>query len=108
MLYLFIYLFAQAVTSFSSTAKGTFLKFLRKKDLYIFSSIPTFLMIVRSSTFDRQTDMDEALGSLKEKFERERSLLTEENRKLTSETDRVSGNKVSVCFLRGFWSALKH
>lgn len=38
--------------------------------------------------------MDEALGSLKEKYERERSMLTEENRKLTSETDRVGGNKV--------------
>lgn len=37
--------------------------------------------------------MDETLGSIKEKFERERSLLTEENRKLTSETDRVSGNE---------------
>uniref|UniRef100_A0AAR2M2T0 non-specific serine/threonine protein kinase n=1 Tax=Pygocentrus nattereri TaxID=42514 RepID=A0AAR2M2T0_PYGNA len=30
---------------------------------------------------ERQTEMDEALGSLKEKYERERSLLTEENRK---------------------------
>lgn len=39
-------------------------------------------------------EMDEALGSLKEKFERERSLLTDENRKLTSETDRVGGHKV--------------
>ena len=39
---------------------------------------------------DRQTEMDEALGSLKEKYERERNLLSEENRKLTSETDRVS------------------
>ncbi|KAM9435959.1 serine/threonine-protein kinase MRCK beta isoform 2-T2 [Clarias gariepinus] len=38
---------------------------------------------------ERQMEMDEALGSLKEKFERERSLLTDENRKLTSETDRL-------------------
>ncbi|XP_076873089.1 serine/threonine-protein kinase MRCK beta isoform X4 [Brachyhypopomus gauderio] len=38
---------------------------------------------------DRQTEMDEALGSLKEKYERERHLLSEENRKLTSETDRL-------------------
>uniref|UniRef100_A0AAR2LZT3 non-specific serine/threonine protein kinase n=1 Tax=Pygocentrus nattereri TaxID=42514 RepID=A0AAR2LZT3_PYGNA len=38
---------------------------------------------------ERQTEMDEALGSLKEKYERERSLLTEENRKLTSETDKL-------------------
>ncbi|XP_058234692.1 serine/threonine-protein kinase MRCK beta isoform X3 [Hemibagrus wyckioides] len=38
---------------------------------------------------ERQMEMDEALGSLKEKYERERSLLTEENRKLTSETDRL-------------------
>ncbi|XP_059354881.1 serine/threonine-protein kinase MRCK beta-like isoform X2 [Carassius carassius] len=34
---------------------------------------------------ERQTEMDEAMGALKEKFERER----EENRKLTSETDRL-------------------
>lgn len=37
--------------------------------------------------------MDEILRSLKEKFERERSLLTEENRKLTSETDRVGSKR---------------
>lgn len=43
--------------------------------------------------FERQIERDEALGSLKEKFERERGLLTEENRKLTSETDRVSSNR---------------
>lgn len=64
-----------------------------------------------SSIFDRQMEMDEALGSLKEKFERERSLLTEENRKLTSETDRVRGNKgfflyPRVMVLRRFWSGL--
>lgn len=45
-------------------------------------------------------EMDEALGSLKEKFERERSLLTEENRKLTSETDRVRGNKGFFFFIQ--------
>ncbi|XP_066533839.1 serine/threonine-protein kinase MRCK beta isoform X2 [Hoplias malabaricus] len=38
---------------------------------------------------ERQTEMDEALGTLKEKYERERNLLTEENRKLTTETDRL-------------------
>ncbi|XP_058611047.1 serine/threonine-protein kinase MRCK beta isoform X3 [Onychostoma macrolepis] len=38
---------------------------------------------------ERQTEMDEAMGALKEKFERERNLLSEENRKLTSETDRL-------------------
>lgn len=48
--------------------------------------------VVFTSIYDRQMEMDEALGSLKEKFERERNLLTEENRKLTSETDRVGGN----------------
>uniref|UniRef100_A0A672RHI5 non-specific serine/threonine protein kinase n=1 Tax=Sinocyclocheilus grahami TaxID=75366 RepID=A0A672RHI5_SINGR len=37
---------------------------------------------------ERQTEMDEAMGALKEKFERERNLLSEENRKLTAETDR--------------------
>uniref|UniRef100_A0A3B4DVN2 non-specific serine/threonine protein kinase n=1 Tax=Pygocentrus nattereri TaxID=42514 RepID=A0A3B4DVN2_PYGNA len=45
---------------------------------------------------ERQTEMDEALGSLKEKYERERSLLTEENRKLTSETDKVTAQ--NHCF----------
>uniref|UniRef100_A0AAY5EPN5 non-specific serine/threonine protein kinase n=1 Tax=Electrophorus electricus TaxID=8005 RepID=A0AAY5EPN5_ELEEL len=38
---------------------------------------------------ERQTEMDEALGALREKYERERNLLSEENRKLTSETDRL-------------------
>uniref|UniRef100_A0A8B9RFF5 non-specific serine/threonine protein kinase n=1 Tax=Astyanax mexicanus TaxID=7994 RepID=A0A8B9RFF5_ASTMX len=38
---------------------------------------------------ERQTEMDEAVGTLKDKYERERNLLTEENRKLTSETDRL-------------------
>lgn len=45
------------------------------------------------SVFDSQLEIDEALRSVKVKFERDRSLLTEENRKLTSETDRVGGNK---------------
>lgn len=34
--------------------------------------------------------MDEAVAALKEKHEREKILLTEENRKLTAETDKVS------------------
>ncbi|XP_057208297.1 serine/threonine-protein kinase MRCK beta isoform X3 [Triplophysa rosa] len=38
---------------------------------------------------ERQTEMDEATGTLKDKYERERNLLTEENRKLTAETDRL-------------------
>uniref|UniRef100_A0A672PHW9 non-specific serine/threonine protein kinase n=1 Tax=Sinocyclocheilus grahami TaxID=75366 RepID=A0A672PHW9_SINGR len=37
---------------------------------------------------ERQTEMDEVMGALKEKYERERHLLSEENRKLTVETDR--------------------
>uniref|UniRef100_A0AAQ5YLG5 non-specific serine/threonine protein kinase n=1 Tax=Amphiprion ocellaris TaxID=80972 RepID=A0AAQ5YLG5_AMPOC len=39
---------------------------------------------------DRQTEMDEAVAALKEKHEREKNLLTEENRKLTAETDKVT------------------
>ncbi|KAG9344876.1 hypothetical protein JZ751_010567 [Albula glossodonta] len=39
---------------------------------------------------ERQSEMDEALAAVKEKHDRERSVLTEENRKLTSETDRLS------------------
>uniref|UniRef100_A0A672PPC8 non-specific serine/threonine protein kinase n=1 Tax=Sinocyclocheilus grahami TaxID=75366 RepID=A0A672PPC8_SINGR len=38
---------------------------------------------------ERQTEMDEVMGALKEKYERERHLLSEENRKLTVETDRL-------------------
>lgn len=33
--------------------------------------------------------MDEAVSVVKEKSEREKNLLTEENRKLTAETDKV-------------------
>ncbi|XP_053193269.1 serine/threonine-protein kinase MRCK beta [Scomber japonicus] len=39
---------------------------------------------------DRQTEMDEAISALKEKYEREKNLLTEENRKLTAETDKLA------------------
>ncbi|KPP74872.1 serine/threonine-protein kinase MRCK beta-like [Scleropages formosus] len=39
---------------------------------------------------ERQSEMDEAVGALKEKYERERIMLTEDNRKLTGETDRLS------------------
>lgn len=38
----------------------------------------------------RQTEMDEAVAALKENYEREKNLLTEENRKLTAETDKVT------------------
>uniref|UniRef100_A0AAZ3SXQ1 non-specific serine/threonine protein kinase n=1 Tax=Oncorhynchus tshawytscha TaxID=74940 RepID=A0AAZ3SXQ1_ONCTS len=38
---------------------------------------------------ERQTEMDEAVGTLKDKYERERSMLTEDNGKLTAETDRL-------------------
>uniref|UniRef100_A0A8C1NAI9 non-specific serine/threonine protein kinase n=1 Tax=Cyprinus carpio TaxID=7962 RepID=A0A8C1NAI9_CYPCA len=38
---------------------------------------------------ERQIDTDEATSALKGKYERERHLLSEENRKLTAETDRL-------------------
>uniref|UniRef100_A0A8C7MZ64 non-specific serine/threonine protein kinase n=1 Tax=Oncorhynchus kisutch TaxID=8019 RepID=A0A8C7MZ64_ONCKI len=38
---------------------------------------------------ERQTEMDESVGALKDKYERERSMLTEDNGKLTAETDRL-------------------
>ncbi|XP_055005106.1 serine/threonine-protein kinase MRCK beta-like [Boleophthalmus pectinirostris] len=38
---------------------------------------------------DRQSDLEEALSALKDKHEREKSLLSEENRKLTSESDKL-------------------
>ncbi|XP_056403217.1 serine/threonine-protein kinase MRCK beta [Hyla sarda] len=38
---------------------------------------------------ERQTEMEEAVGTLKEKYERERSILFEDNKKLTSENERL-------------------
>ncbi|XP_041661237.1 serine/threonine-protein kinase MRCK beta isoform X2 [Cheilinus undulatus] len=38
---------------------------------------------------DRQLEMDEAVAELKQKHEREKSLLSEENRKLTAENDKL-------------------
>lgn len=38
---------------------------------------------------DRQVEIEEALTALKEKHEREKNLLTEENRKLTAENDKL-------------------
>ncbi|XP_023808628.1 serine/threonine-protein kinase MRCK beta isoform X2 [Oryzias latipes] len=38
---------------------------------------------------ERQIEMDDAVAALKEKYEREKSLLTEENRKLSAETDKL-------------------
>ncbi|KAM8831691.1 serine/threonine-protein kinase MRCK beta isoform 2-T2 [Spinachia spinachia] len=38
---------------------------------------------------DRQAEMDEAVSAVKEKSDREKNLLTEENRKLTAETDKL-------------------
>uniref|UniRef100_A0A1A8JW50 non-specific serine/threonine protein kinase n=3 Tax=Nothobranchius TaxID=28779 RepID=A0A1A8JW50_NOTKU len=39
---------------------------------------------------DRQMEVDEAVAALKENYEREKNLLTEENRKLTVEVDKLS------------------
>ncbi|XP_036405269.1 serine/threonine-protein kinase MRCK beta-like isoform X1 [Megalops cyprinoides] len=44
---------------------------------------------LEKSKRERQREMDEALASLKEKYDRERSLLTEDNRRLTGESDRL-------------------
>ncbi|XP_056619958.1 serine/threonine-protein kinase MRCK beta isoform X2 [Triplophysa dalaica] len=56
-------------------------------------SLQKELMVLKDklekSKRERQTEMDETTGTLKEKYERERHLLTEENRKLTAETDRL-------------------
>ncbi|XP_047243925.1 serine/threonine-protein kinase MRCK beta isoform X2 [Girardinichthys multiradiatus] len=38
---------------------------------------------------DRQTEMDEAVAALKEKYDREKNMLTKENRKLTVEIDKL-------------------
>ncbi|KAM9294173.1 serine/threonine-protein kinase MRCK beta [Gastrophryne carolinensis] len=38
---------------------------------------------------ERQSEMDEAVGTVKEKYERDRTILLEENKKLSSETERL-------------------
>ncbi|KAI5619846.1 serine/threonine-protein kinase MRCK beta isoform X2 [Silurus asotus] len=78
------------------TCHGTELKNLRK-ELHDSESqqvsLQKELLVLKDklekANKERQIEIYESLGSLKEKFERERSLLTEENRKLTSETDRL-------------------
>lgn len=47
--------------------------------LYMF----VFLVLLRHS------EMEEAVGSMKEKYERERSMLLEDNKKLTTENEKV-------------------
>uniref|UniRef100_A0A8C4T582 non-specific serine/threonine protein kinase n=1 Tax=Erpetoichthys calabaricus TaxID=27687 RepID=A0A8C4T582_ERPCA len=44
---------------------------------------------LEKSKRERQIEMEEAVGSLKEKYERERTMLTEENKKLTTENDKL-------------------
>lgn len=39
--------------------------------------------------FLRHSEMEEAVGSMKEKYERERSMLIEDNKKLTTENEKV-------------------
>lgn len=38
----------------------------------------------------RHSEMEEAVGTVKDKYERERALLFEENKKLTAENERVT------------------
>lgn len=38
----------------------------------------------------RHSEMEEAVGTVKDKYERERTLLFEENKKLTAENERVT------------------
>ncbi|XP_004376760.1 serine/threonine-protein kinase MRCK beta [Trichechus manatus latirostris] len=38
---------------------------------------------------ERHNEMEEAVGTVKDKYERERAMLTEENKKLTAENDRL-------------------
>ena len=47
--------------------------------------------------------MDEAVTALKEKYEREKNLLTEENRKLTTETDKVTEVNVVLLLLTQYY-----
>lgn len=41
------------------------------------------------SVLFRHSEMEEAVGTMKEKYERERSMLLEDNKKLTTENERV-------------------
>ncbi|XP_043929523.1 serine/threonine-protein kinase MRCK beta-like [Protopterus annectens] len=45
---------------------------------------------VEKARRERQIEVDEALGALKDKYERERTMLKEENKKLTAENDQLS------------------
>lgn len=45
----------------------------------------------------RHSEMEEAVGTVKDKYERERALLFEENKKLTAENERVThGSRASA------------
>lgn len=59
-----------------------------KISVYKFGSVTVqvFLFLV---LFLRHSEMEEAVGTMKEKYERERSMLLEDNKKLTTENERV-------------------
>ncbi|XP_075049461.1 serine/threonine-protein kinase MRCK beta isoform X2 [Mixophyes fleayi] len=44
---------------------------------------------LEKSRRERQSEMEEAVGTVKEKYERERTIVLEENKKLTTETERL-------------------
>ncbi|XP_063804556.1 serine/threonine-protein kinase MRCK beta isoform X2 [Pseudophryne corroboree] len=44
---------------------------------------------LEKSKRERQSEMEEAVGTVKEKYERERTIVLEENKKLTTETERL-------------------
>ncbi|KAJ8356294.1 hypothetical protein SKAU_G00190880 [Synaphobranchus kaupii] len=57
------------------------------------ASLQTELTLLRDklekTERERQSEMDEALAALKKNYDRERGVLTEDNRRLTTETDRL-------------------
>lgn len=57
-----------------------------KIPMYRFSNGTVFLFL---ALLFRHSEMEEAVGTMKEKYERERSMLLEDNKKLTTENERV-------------------
>lgn len=46
----------------------------------------------------RHSEMEEAIGTVKDKYERERAMLSDENKKLTAENERVTGGTACQSF----------
>lgn len=63
---------------------------------FTFNSIPFFFFVFSNCV--SQSEREEFENEFKQQYEREKVLLTEENKKLTSELDKVS-NSISFIFI---------